>query len=133
MNVFPSLEEFLLLSEYPGSDRPAHRNEVLDSRDREDLEGCPPGSNMWLTIARDLWFRYEIAKRNWTTYGDQGPPVGSIIITLQSGCGGGVGLRRSLKGIYQEDPRFFEINDKRGSTYLLGVAYWWIYMGMPKK
>lgn len=74
---FLALEEFLCLPEMDG--REFHR-----------------------TFTGTEWLhRYQIAKMSWQKYGSQGPAVGSDVITLLPGHGGGAGMIKSFGGDFE--------------------------------
>lgn len=94
---FPSLEEFLSLSDDPGiphdRDFNAHRQGYA-----------------WL-----VWYR--VAQASWNRWGDNGPPVGSKVITLVSGHGGRGCDHRTFGGVYEDDPRFFTLKRTYKNSY----------------
>lgn len=121
--VFYSLEEFCQLVDPTDNCEPKrsiHRNSLLNDR-------------RGLSHAQDVFKRYQIAKTSWELYGDEGPPVGYSVITLESGHGGGIGCRRTFGGIYPDDQRFFCL--ERTELYLSAPKkqlslvlrkYWWV-------
>ncbi len=80
---------------------------------------------------------YETAKASYEKYGSKGIPFGSKVVTLVPGHGGHEGARRTLKGIFDRDPRFLILTrlephnrfygeggmDERESLVLR--AHWW--------
>jgi hypothetical protein len=102
MNKFISLEEFL---------------DFKDETGRPDYKLLPGYG--WI-----IW--YNLSKESYEKYGDEGPPLGSKVITLVSGFGGGPGVIRVLD-IY-DDNRYVAL--KAGLNERLSIAYakhWWRY------
>jgi hypothetical protein len=118
LSEFISLREFLLFTEDYGGHRSIHRNSMLDQS--------------LYSHAQDLVLRYDIAKASFEKYGES-PPLGSKVETLYPGFGGGPGCVRTLKGVFEDDPRFFlltnESKDYWGESkdehYLLDRDHWW--------
>lgn len=77
--------------------------------------------------------RYRIAKGSYIRFGDDGPPIGSIVKTLASGHGGGPGLHKKF-GLYESDSRFFSLTWEHAKVSagredygcsLVERAFWW--------
>lgn len=117
MKEFMGLREFLLLKytidTYPP--RPVYNGELLPSKDWRDFGG-------------DLVRRYDYAKASWEKYGEEGPPIGSKVMTLQGGHGGGVWVQRIFEGIYDRDSRFFSISRIENGQKQISIVerdVWW--------
>lgn len=66
-----------------------------------------------------FWLKwYEVAKASYEKYGPDGPPIGTKVITLRAGFGGGGLDIRTFTGIYTDDPRYFLLEHRyRRSGY----------------
>lgn len=121
MKEFLSLREFCLLKDPFDPTRPAHDN-------------CPLSQQI-LSSAEDIVIRYDIAKKSWERWGDDGPPIGSKVLTLVPGHGGGPFCTRKLSGIFERDDKFFIITQKTGSNKfsesLVNRSYWWLEIATP--
>lgn len=126
MKEFISLREFLLLKDpfYKDNSRSVHRGDYLDYR------------KGW-SMAEEAVMRYDIAKASWEMYGDEGPPFGSIVRTLQSGHGGGPGVEATLTGLFERDPRCFLLTRKEKDSFykteheehsLVERTQWWVHI-----
>lgn len=71
-----------------------------------------------------LWF-YDRAKASWEQFGDDGPPLGSIVTTLFAGHGGGPGCVRRFDGCCQRDDRYFALSREGDGTSLVERPTWW--------
>lgn len=102
---FISLEEYLLL------------------KDPTDKEPRRPAHNIYRTPEQWLRF-YEIAKASYDKYGDEGPALGSKVVTLVHGHGGSMGVVGILDRVMERDPRFFLLLRKvRRDAYHGGSEY----------
>lgn len=88
-------------------------------------------SHWRITPRAENWPKYyELAKKSFEKYGQEGPPLGCEVITLQSGhCGSG-GDIRVFDGVFSRDERCFQIYDpafskKEDSLSLVPRAIWW--------
>ena len=113
MKTFLTLEEFLTLLDQT---EPKYARALLT----EHKTGPE-----WVAL-------YKRAKQSWEEYGDEGPPVGAPVITLESGHGGRGGDYRIFEGIETTDPRYFlisrqEINWQGSRKYVSMVLkdFWW--------
>ncbi len=82
------------------------------------------------TTGQNYLDRYYIAKSSYLRFGEEGPPIDSVVETLISGHGGGAGVHRIFKGIYEEDPRFFLLcrqnpTERDSGESLVERALWW--------
>lgn len=126
MTEFPSLEEFLLMKDPTDRyGRSIHSHDML-----------PEAWRRGLTPAQDMVFRYRLAKKNWELCGDAGPPIGSKVITLRAGYGGGGGLIRVVSHL-NKDTRFLTLIEPKPVHerlselgYLLSVHHWWVEVCM---
>lgn len=107
MKEFPSLREFLLLRDPFDTNNTAHRFTDIDP-------------------AKFVAY-YDTCKTSWEKYGDEGPPVGSLVRALVSGCGGGDGVLRIFTGVWASGHRWFELTRKDGSRpSLVTREHWWL-------
>jgi len=102
MKEFMSLEQFLLMEE-------DHHSIYYKS------------SEVWV-----YWYR--LAKASFEQFGENGPPVGSKVITLVNGhCGNGFDFRIFV-GNDDGDERFFQLkrnNDDCSGISLVEKSKWW--------
>lgn len=122
METFPTLEQFL---------------QLRDPYDRYGCSAFPKATGMlgWRKGLHPFEIAYKVylqAKASWETYGDAGPPVGTIVQMLASGHGGPAGVIRAFDGVYERDPRFFQVSTS-GGGYYSGVSsvsreHWWIHL-----
>lgn len=117
MKNFPDLREFLLLRE---SDdvykRSPHRSDPI--LDREGF-----------SKAQELVYRYDIAKASWEKYGDEGPPIGSKVVTLFAGHGGGPGCIRIFLGDVEGKGTHFYLSrteKKDDQRSVVTKDIWWM-------
>lgn len=110
---FISLEDFLTLAD------------PLDTRWFRSVWRICPRAEYWPKY-------YALAKTSFERYGEAGPPIGSMVITLQPGHGGGAGCVRTFDGVYPEDEYCFRLyyTDKsyrKGEKQysLVTRAHWW--------
>lgn len=69
---------------------------------------------------------YDLAKESFEKYGNNGPPIGSKVITLRPGHGGCEGSIRIFNGIDDGDKRFFVISRSENKlTSLVYKDFWW--------
>lgn len=117
---FMTLEEFLLLKD------PTYKDE-------RSLHSESGGPEYWVG-------RYEIAKKSYERYGKEGPPAETLMIMMEAGFGGSHGVKRTLKGIYDNDSRFFEMLSRetdyytgqiKENSYLAIREYWFVVMAHP--
>ena len=116
MDKFYTLEEFLLLKEQYGDNRSIH----------EAFSGL--GGRR--TLLEDSVWLYRIAKITWELYGDDGPPIDSIVYTLRSGFGcASAWARRKFLGVHRSNFLFFSISRKDNPAEdrlsLVDRNHWW--------
>lgn len=104
MISFPTLEEFLVFKDETGS------------YDYTSLPG-----KIWL-----VW--YNLSREAYFLCGDEGPPIGSKVITLRDGFGGSKGSIRKI--VATSEPRFdnyflLRSLEKNNSQYLSYKPTWW--------
>lgn len=110
MTEFISLDEFLNLPE----------------------QSYLPGRSFYHNrTGRDWSAWYKRAKQSYDQYGNEGPPIDSLVQTLVAGHGGAPGIVRKFGGVYELDSRFFFIyREAEGIQYsieksLVDRLYWW--------
>jgi len=97
--TFISLEEFLSLKDETGQ----------------------PNYKSLMSFAWLEW--YNISKESYELYGDDGPPLGSLVVTLRSGFGGCAGVYRTLD-VYPDNKNYFLLHGNHSN----GLSYkktWW--------
>jgi hypothetical protein len=87
---------------------------------------------------------YDCAKKNWEKFGDSGPPIGTEVITLRPGHGGG---EDCLRTIHQIDDGFggpyFLLSRKHNgcgayqplsdiTCSIAEVSFWWLHFTVPE-
>jgi hypothetical protein len=103
MNFKYSLEEFMALPD--------------STEDREFYKSLTGKEWLWL---------YDTCKKSFEKYGEDGPPIGSVVTTLWAGHGGGPGAVRKFTGKYWSDDKWFAISrGEENSVSLVSVKYWW--------
>lgn len=119
---FISLEEFMTLRDPIDPTSPLRSyHEYLHVLRR----GCrSPGE--------DILLRYRIAKASYEAYGDDGPPIGTTVVTLNAGHGGGPGVTCTIvhdHGTgYSNDARFICLSrshSRDAGNSCATKACWW--------
>lgn len=103
MSEFLSLEQFLLLPELD------YENEFREFYEHKT-------GTQW-------YYWYQLAKASFNQFGNDGPPIGSKVLTLVSGHGGSGADERTFGGP-DSNGRFFQLNSYNGVS-LLTKASWW--------
>lgn len=118
MDAFPSLEQFLAL------------RDPVDPHGRSAFSNAMPhfGWRKGLHAFQVALKVYEQAKASWETYGDGGPPVGTIVQMLESGHSGTAGVTREFDGVFERDARFFQVKTADGDVSIVCRENWWIHM-----
>jgi hypothetical protein len=98
---FISLREFLSLTEHPG--------------EKNEREFTQPYTGL-------QWVRwYDLARSSFLRFGEEGPPVGTVVEVLHHGSG-----MRTFAGVHPEYPTFFRlIQPKEIWTTIVSRACWW--------
>lgn len=72
---------------------------------------------------------YDLCKASFETYGDEGPAIGSKVMTLVAGHGGGPGCIRTFGGPFEEDKFYFYLSrrdEHLGEQKSLVLrSHWW--------
>jgi hypothetical protein len=76
---------------------------------------------------------YDVAKANWERFGDDGPPLGTMVQMLESGHCGSAGALRIMAGVFERDPRFFQVRRSSGDVSLVVRNNWWLHMRVYEK
>jgi hypothetical protein len=107
MKEFISLEEFL---------------DLLDPR--YDY----PRSAHSISIQPNQWVQYyKCAKSNWEKFGDNGPPIGTEVITLRPGhCGSEDGIRKIIQIEDGVGGPYFVLS-KSDNASLAEIKLWWLH------
>lgn len=90
----------------------------------EDFLALPPGSIVLHAPASHWLAAYRTAKASFETYGDAGPPIGSVVESLVSGYGGREGRRLRFDGVDTYDPEHFLLS-AGGYEFLCDRSTWW--------
>lgn len=121
MDTFPDLRDFLLLRD-PIDTRWGGKSAFGSGITQL---GYRRGLNAFEVAVRV----YDVAKASWERHGDAGPPVGTTVQLLESGHGGSSGVIRTVVGVYERDPRFFELGRSNGPEIsIVERENWWLHM-----
>ena len=82
-----------------------------------------PSTKEYLSLPAESWLvYYDIAKHQYEKYGDS-PPIGSKVITLVSGHGGGPGCIRTLS--LDEKYKDYYVLTRDDGVSLVNKNYWY--------
>jgi len=112
METFPTLAEYLFTTE------------------PYVTPGFSPRSAWRIGRRAENWpMLYELSKEAWELWGDKGPPIGTKVLMIQPGHGGGAGTARTFEGADERYPNEFVVSrkDHRGETgtSLVNQKIWW--------
>ncbi len=97
-----------------------------------------PRSAHNLMLQPQNWIQYyKCAKANWEMFGDDGPPIGSEVITLRPGHGGGEDELRTILSIedgfiYGRVGGPYFILSRHNGISLVEIKLWWLHFTVPE-
>ncbi len=113
MESFPSIKEFLCLKD-PNSKYGESMHQI----------------KLW---PEQLVAYYNCAKANWEKFGDEGPPIGTKVITLLPGFDGEENAKRTItQKIEATGGPYFELERSADRVTWARISLWWMLFTVPE-